>query len=73
MERTEEELDAEASQFAMCLLMPRQLVNTEVDKLVEQRCWDEGGVRRLARTFRVSEGVMTIRFQQLGRINLPLP
>lgn len=68
---TEDEEDAEANYFAMCLLMPQHMVHSEVDRLVMAKQWDESGVRSLARTFGVSEIVMTIRLTQLGRIVPP--
>lgn len=70
-EVTEAEEDAEANYFAMCLLMPQHMVHSEVDRLVMAKKWDEAGVKQLARTFGVSEIVMTIRLTQLGRILPP--
>lgn len=62
-----DEMEREANQFALCLLMPEQLVRAWVSKygppveLTEDR-----HLRRMARAFGVSMTMAGIRLQQLG-------
>jgi Zn-dependent peptidase ImmA (M78 family) len=56
--------EIEANQFAACLLMPEHLVHEKVKALKSHDV--EDAVKRLARTFRVSEKAMAIRLGVLG-------
>jgi len=57
-------LEAEANYFAMCLLMPAQMVKDEVKKLTIDITSDET-VKVLAKKFDVSLTMMAIRLAQL--------
>lgn len=69
-ERTQE---AEANYFAICLLMPRQWVHTELDKLLDlnKNMPEDEIVQRMAKRFQVSEVMMTMRLVELGRMIAP--
>lgn len=60
--------DQEAMQFAMALLMPRDMVKREVEKMggVELLTDD---IRKLADTFQVTPEMMAMRIQQLQSRN----
>lgn len=60
------DMDAEANQFAMELLMPEELLRTEIEKMGGFGDIESGdGYKRLAKKFRVSESIMTLRLGQL--------
>lgn len=74
MSSTREEQDLEANYFAMCLLIPEQMVRDEVDKV-------KGGLdlanpkktKELAKKFQVSEMMMGVRLGQIyGKLLLAL-
>lgn len=70
---TEAEMDAEANYFAICLLMPRDLVNAEFDRLVSRGHGDSEVIANtMARQFGVSNVVMTMRLLELGHFRMPL-
>lgn len=58
--------EAEANYFAMCLLMPEQFVRDEIKKIGKIDAVDGTGIEKLARKFRVSVPLMTLRIGQLG-------
>ena len=58
-------IDREANYFAMCLLMPEQFVHAEVKKMGGFDVEDGSKIERLARKFKVSVPLMTIRLAQL--------
>lgn len=58
-------MEAEANAFAMELLMPEFLMRQEMAKLKHIDIEDEKAVETLAKKFRVSRQVMTIRLGQL--------
>lgn len=61
--------DREANYFAICLLMPEELVRKEVKKLRRPiDLSDDKDIKELANTFRVSIPLMTLR---LGQLYLP--
>lgn len=61
--------DREANYFAICLLMPEELVRKEVKKLRRPiDLSDDEDIKELANTFRVSIPLMTLR---LGQLYLP--
>jgi len=69
-ERTVKRFDpreAQANEFAACLLMPRELLKQDlVDNPVDVS--DDAAVRRLARRYRVSAQALTIRLMSLGLV-----
>lgn len=69
----ERQQDAEASYFAICLLMPRTLVNSELDKLlsIDPNMDADEIVQLLARKFAVGHVAMTMRLVELGRLHTP--
>ena len=62
---TKEEMDHEANYFAMCLLLPKDLVLKEVKQL--DLC-DDDGLKRISRKFGVSLTLMVLRLRDLGVI-----
>lgn len=67
-----QEQEQEANYFAICLLMPKALVITELDKLLTAGETDEEIiVDRLARKFHVGIVRMTIRLRELGLLFAP--
>lgn len=63
------EEEKEANYFAMCLLMPEELVRREVSKMGGNfDLEDDKAMRALANKFGVSIAVMTIRLGQLSMI-----
>jgi Zn-dependent peptidase ImmA (M78 family) len=57
--------EAEATHFAMCLLMPADMVKTEVRKMGGIEIASDEDLRRLAATFKVSMTLMALRLAQL--------
>ena len=58
--------ELEANYFAMCLLMPESFVRDEIKKIGNIDAVDGTGIEKLARKFRVSVPLMTLRIGQLG-------
>jgi Zn-dependent peptidase ImmA (M78 family) len=56
--------EVEANQFAACLLMPRAMVEAEIER--QGAVVSEVMISKLASKFRVSEQAMTIRLTALG-------
>ncbi len=65
MASREQDMEAEADYFAMCLLMPRDLVIAEVRAMGGVDLVDDEEVGKLAKKFGVSIGLMTARLLQL--------
>lgn len=65
MKQSPEDIEAEANEFAMCLLMPADWVRDEVAKLSGLDIEDERKLRKLAAKFRVSVPMMTLRIGQV--------
>lgn len=66
MTELEETEEAEATYFAMCILMPETFVRDEVEKLGGHVDLESGKeIRQLAKIFKVSETVMTVRLCEL--------
>ena len=63
--------EREANQFAMELLMPREMVITEVNKLGDVDLCDDRWVKRLADKFRVPQTIMAMRIGQVCGTNFP--
>lgn len=61
------DMDQEANYFAMCLLMPRDLMQKELDKLGELDLCDDAAITQLARKFGVSMGMMALRIHQIQK------
>lgn len=59
-------IDAEANQFAMELLMPADFVKTEIAKMKNFDIEDDKALKKLADKFRVSPQIMAIRIGQLS-------
>lgn len=65
--------EAEANYFAICLLMPRHWVHTELDKMMAGCVTDDQVlVKQMATKFGVSETMMTMRLVELGRLTSPM-
>jgi Zn-dependent peptidase ImmA (M78 family) len=60
-----EKQDAEANHFAMCLLMPKNLVFKEVQKMGGIDLCDDAPLKELAKKFGVSVAMMAVRLGQL--------
>ena len=58
--------EREANYFAMCLLMPESFVRAEMKKIGAIDIVDGTGIEKLARKFKVSAPLMTLRIGQLG-------
>lgn len=61
--------DAEANYFAMCLLMPEDLVRAEMKRVGAIDLADDSkneALTKLCKTFRVSASLMVLRLGQLG-------
>jgi len=58
--------EREANYFAMCLLMPESFVRSVMKKIGVIDVVDGTGIEKLARKFRVSIPLMTLRIGQLG-------
>jgi Zn-dependent peptidase ImmA (M78 family) len=58
-------MEAEANYFAMCLLMPESMVR-EYMKTHTIDLSEDGGLKRIAKTFEVSLPVAAKRLTQLG-------
>lgn len=65
MTPAEEEIEREANQFAMELLMPEAFMKAEMAKLGPFDIEDDQAIKKLANKFKVSIPVMTIRIGQL--------
>lgn len=70
-------LEKEANYFAMCLLMPKELIHNEVERFKKWntkaglgRYLTEDDIRWMARKFKVTDIIMTIRLVQLKEILL---
>lgn len=59
-------MEEEANAFAMALLMPRDWLNADVEKLRERGGLDEEHVEWLAKRYGVSVVMMTLRLCDLG-------
>ncbi len=64
----QQQQDAEANYFAMCLLMPEDFVRTEVKKIWLIDLEDAKRMKQLADKFKVSVPIMTHRLGQLSMI-----
>lgn len=62
--KTNKELEAEANYFAMCLLMPEDLVRREVANM-EIDLADNNFLKELSKKFAVPETAMAVRLSQL--------
>ena len=58
--------DNEAYIFALCLLMPKDLFIIEVEKLKPFDFCDNSKLKQLAKTFEVTELMITARMQMLN-------
>jgi len=58
--------EVEANHFAACLLMPKALIEQEIEKLCVKPFITESTVTSLASTFGVSEVAMSIRLSKLN-------
>ena len=61
---TPEEMDRDANEFAMHLLVPSEFLRLELEKIGGVDIENDKAVAKLARKFRVSTQVMTIRIVQ---------
>jgi len=60
-----ERMDQEATQFAMELLMPEDLLRAEIKKMGGINLMDARAMKKLSDKFRVDVAVMAIRIGQL--------
>jgi Zn-dependent peptidase ImmA (M78 family) len=58
--------EVEANAFAASILMPRDLVMSELEAMEDSDLLDDETIRSLARRFRVSDQAITIRLNTLG-------
>lgn len=56
----------EANQFAMELLMPRDMVRKEIKAVLKEVKGEQEIVKTMAKKFAVEEYLMTLRLNQLG-------
>ncbi|HEY1171015.1 MAG TPA: ImmA/IrrE family metallo-endopeptidase [Verrucomicrobiae bacterium] len=61
----QEREDDEANLFAMCLLMPEEMVKEEIAKLGVFDVNDDRKMKKLAKIFEVSETMMALRIAQI--------
>lgn len=59
------DMEAEANQFAMELLMPADWLRADIKKMGGIDIEDESKVKKLARRYRVSNSIMALRIGQL--------
>ena len=62
------QMDQEANQFAMALLMPAELVKKELERMGGIDIEDDKAVAKIAKRFRVSNTVMAIRLGQISKV-----
>ena len=73
MDQAQLKQEAGANYFAICLLMPRHWVHTELDKMIASGITDDQVlVKQMAVKFGVSETTMTMRLVELGRMTSPI-
>lgn len=60
-------MEAEANAFAMELLMPEEWLCADIVAMGGIDIEDEAGIQKLAKRYRVSKQVMTVRIGQLLR------
>lgn len=61
--------EKEANYFAMCLLMPEDLLNKEIKRMGGNFDIEDGkAIKRLADKFKVSVAVMTLRLGQISEL-----
>jgi Zn-dependent peptidase ImmA (M78 family) len=58
-------MEEEANLFAMCLLMPEQLVRQEVEKMGGFSLADDESIKHLAKVFDVPLTAMAVRLSQI--------
>ena len=58
--------EAEANYFAMCLLMPEQMVHAEFAKLTPAERDIDQVIKILSERFQVSQQVVALRLNELG-------
>jgi len=63
--------EREANYFAMCLLIPEQMIKEDCKNLVIMLHGNQ--IKELAERYQVSELLMTLRLQELGIINFNIP
>lgn len=64
------DMEAEANIFAVLLLVPKDLLLKEIDKLGGVDLSEDKDIKHLCKIFQVSISTMTLRFQLLGMPNL---
>ena len=60
--------EAEANYFAMCLLMPEDFLVKDVKELGGIELEDDAKVKTLAKKYKVSTQLMTLRLGQLSKV-----
>lgn len=64
------DMEAEANIFAVCLLVPKDLLLAEIDKMGGVDLSEDRDIIHLCKLFQVSISTMTLRFQLLGLYNV---
>lgn len=64
------DIEAEANLFAVCLLVPKDLLLREIDKMGGIDLGEDKDILHLCKLFQVSISTMTLRFQMLGIFNI---
>ena len=62
----EKEQEREATEFAKCLLMPKQFIDSDLFGQPPFDLCDDKRIREMARRYNVTELLMTIRLKELG-------
>lgn len=62
----EKNQEREANLFAMCLLMPKELIDSDLFGQPPFDLFEDKRINQLARRYNVTEQMMTIRLKQLG-------
>lgn len=65
MSRNKDEIEREANQFAMSLLMPKEMLMDEINKIGGINLVDDTQVMKLAKTFKVPITAMALRLGQI--------
>lgn len=60
-------VDAEANEFAMCLLMPREQLTADLEALGPVEIDDEEWINKLAKRYRVTPGAMAKRIRAIAQ------
>lgn len=68
--KQDKDMEAEANIFAVCLLIPKDLLLAEIDKMGGIDLSEDKDMIYLCKKFQVPMAAMALRFQLLGVFNL---